>query len=162
MTITLFTTGGTIDKNYFDALSDYQVVESIIPARLAPFNLAYDIEVVPLLKKDSLEITAQDRELIRQSIASSSANKCLVTHGSDTMVDTAKALQGIEGKTIVLTGAMMPSRFHDSDALFNIGVAIGALQSLENGVYVAMSGAVFSPDEVIKNRAAQRFELKSS
>jgi len=160
MSIAIFTTGGTIDKDYFDALSEYQVVESVIPAKLELYRLGYAIEVEPLMRKDSLEITDEDRQFIREKVLSSSAEKCLITHGSDTMVQTAEFLQGIEGKTIVLTGAMKPARFHDTDAIFNVGVALGALQTLSEGVYVAMSGRIFKPNEVVKNRSEMRFELK--
>jgi len=82
----------------------------------------------------------------------------LITHGTDTMVDTARSLQGIENKTIVLFGAMQPARMRYSDAMFNLGIAISAVQILPVGIYIAMNGQIFNPDEVAKNRAEARFE----
>lgn len=157
MSIAIVTTGGTIDKDYFDALSEYQVVDSPLEELLKHFHVAFEFEVFPVLKKDSLEITDADRALIKQKIISLPHKKVLVTHGSDTMVETAKYLQGIPEKTVVLTGAMKPARFKDTDAIFNVGVAIGTLQSKENGVYIAMSGEVFDPQNVIKDRQKMQF-----
>ena len=106
-----------------------------------------------------IRVTANGyRELLRQRIAASPLRMALVTHGTDTMVDTGHALKGIPGKVIVLTGALSPYRFRQSDATFNIGCAIGALQVLPPGVYIAMSGRVFAIDRVRKNREARRFE----
>ena len=122
------TTGGTIDKVYFDDKSDYQVGEPQIGRILQEFGVAFRFTVVPALRKDSLHITADDREVLRATIAASSADHVLVTHGTDTMVETAKVLATIPGKTIVLTGALNPARFRGSDAEFNIGTAVGAVQ----------------------------------
>jgi L-asparaginase len=114
--------------------------------------------VIPIIRKDSLHITDADRELVRAAIAAQPAKHVLVTHGTDTMVDTAKVLASIPGKTIVLTGALNPARFRGSDAEFNIGTAVGAVQSLPPGVYVAMNGRIWDPLRVRKNVAANRFE----
>ena len=152
------TTGGTIDKVYFDDKSDYQVGEPQIGRILQEFGVAFRFTVVPALRKDSLHITADDREVLRATIAASSADHVLVTHGTDTMVETAKVLATIPGKTIVLTGALNPARFRGSDAEFNIGTAVGAVQSLPAGVYIAMNGRVWDPAKVRKNVAANRFE----
>jgi L-asparaginase len=117
-----------------------------------------EIPIIELLRKDSLEMTAADRTAIRDAIAASDATRVVVTHGTDTMVETALALQGIAGKAIVLTGALQPARFADSDAEFNLGLALGAVQALPAGVYIAANGQVFSADAVRKNIALNRFE----
>lgn len=157
MEIAIVTTGGTIDKDYFDALSEFQVVDSPIIELFKHFHVAFDFELHPLFKKDSLEITDEDRMQIKELVQKLPQNKILITHGTDTMVSTANALKGIENKTIVLTGAMKPARFKETDAIFNIGVAIGALQSKSSGVYVAMSGKIFDPQNVVKDRAKMQF-----
>ena len=158
MKIAFVTTGGTIDKEYFDALSEYKIADSIIDEELQKYRVGFPYDVIPLLRKDSLELDDNDRELIRQTVDDLDHGKVLITHGTDTMVQTAKCLQGISGKTIVLTGAMKPARFRDTDALFNVGFALGALQSLPYGVYIAMNGQVFDPDSVAKNRDALQFQ----
>ena len=154
----IITTGGTIDKIYFDDKSDYQVGEPQISQILHAMNVAFDFEVTALMRKDSLHITQSDRELIRSAIAASDTRHILITHGTDSMTETAEVLTGLEGKTIVMTGALNPARFRDSDAIFNIGCALGAVQSLDPGVYIAMNGKVWHPEEVRKNRRANRFE----
>ena len=154
----IVTTGGTIDKVYFDDKSDYQVGEPQIGRILEELGVAFRFTVIPIIRKDSLHITAQDRELLKQAIAAQPARHVLVTHGTDTMVDTAKVLAAIPDKTIVLTGALNPARFRGSDAEFNIGTAVGAVQCLPAGVYIAMNGRVWDPAKVRKNVAANRFE----
>jgi len=154
----IVTTGGTIDKIYFDEKSTYQVGAPQIGEILNAIGVAFTFEVVPLLRKDSLHIDADDRALIRRAIEDQRSRHILVTHGTDTMVETGLALTGIAGKTIVLTGALNPARFQGSDAVFNIGTAVGAVQSLPDGVYVAMNGRVWQPGRVRKNVEANRFE----
>jgi L-asparaginase len=154
----IITTGGTIDKIYFDDKSDYQVGEPQISQILHAMHVAFEFEVSALMRKDSLHITHEDRKLIRAAIAASTTSHVLITHGTDTMVDTALELQGLQGKTIVLTGALNPARFRDSDAIFNIGCAVGAVQCLPPGVYIAMNGKVWDPEHVRKNRSQNRFE----
>ena len=139
----IVTTGGTIDKIYFDDKSDYQIGDPQIGA---------------ILRKDSLHITDQDRELVRATIAAQPARHVLVTHGTDSMVTTGMVLRSITDKTIVMTGALSPARFRGSDAEFNIGCAIGAVQCLPAGVYIAMNGLIWDPAKVRKNVAANRFE----
>lgn len=156
--LAIITTGGTIDKIYFDDLSTFQVGDPQIGRILAAMGVGFEYEVHALMRKDSLHIDAQDREQIRATIAGLPQQHVLVTHGTDTMVDTARVLADIPGKTIVLTGALNPARFAQSDAVFNIGCAIGAVQSRPPGVYVAMSGLVWDPFKVRKNRDANRFE----
>ena len=152
------TTGGTIDKIYFDDKSDYQIGEPQIGRMLNELGVGFRFNVIPILRKDSLHIQEQERELIRSTIAAQPATHVLVTHGTDTMVDTAKVLAEIKDKTIVLTGALSPARFRGSDAEFNIGCAVGAVQVLPPGVYIAMNGRIWDPGRVRKNVAANRFE----
>ena len=154
----IITTGGTIDKIYFDDKSDYQVGEPQISQILHAMHVAFEFEVSALMRKDSLHITDDDRRLIRAAIAASRASHVLITHGTDTMVETAVELQGLDDKTIVLTGALNPARFRDSDAIFNIGCAVGAVLALPPGVYIAMNGKVWDPEHVRKNRNQNRFE----
>jgi L-asparaginase len=156
--LAIVTTGGTIDKIYFDDLSEFQVGEPEIGKILTELGVNFRFDVIALMRKDSLHITQDDRELIRRTIAAQPHRHVLVTHGTDTMIDTAKVLAGLPDKTIVLTGALNPARFKSSDAVFNIGCAIGAVQSLPSGVYIAMSGRVWDPLTVRKNRQANRFE----
>ena len=152
------TTGGTIDKVYFDAKSDYQVGEPQIGKILDDLGVAFRFHVIPLLRKDSLFINDDDRKLMRATIAAQNERCVLVTHGTDSMVETAKVLADITDKTIVLTGALNPARFDGSDAEFNIGCAVGAVQSLAPGVYIAMNGRIWDPAKVRKNVEANRFE----
>ncbi|KLI98885.1 asparaginase domain-containing protein [Luteimonas sp. FCS-9] len=154
----IVTTGGTIDKIYFDDKSDYQVGEPQIGRMLEELGVAFRFRVIPIIRKDSLHITDDDRELIRATIAAQPARHVLLTHGTDSMVETAKVLASIADKTIVLTGALSPARFRGSDAEFNIGTAVGAVQSSPPGVYVAMNGRIWDPLKVRKNVEANRFE----
>jgi L-asparaginase len=156
--LTVITTGGTIDKVYFDAKSDYQVGAPQIGDILAQLGVAFTFDVVPVLRKDSLEMTDADRAAIRAAIEHQPHRHIIITHGTDTMVETARALAGIADKTIVLTGALNPARFTGSDAVFNIGCAVGAVQSLAEGVWIAMNGRIWDPAHVRKNRDANRFE----
>ncbi|MHC9084769.1 asparaginase domain-containing protein [Luteimonas sp. RIT-PG2_3] len=154
----IVTTGGTIDKIYFDDKSDYQIGEPQIGRMLEDLGVAFRFRVIPIIRKDSLHISSDDRELIRATIAAQSASHVLLTHGTDSMVETAKVLSSIEGKTIVMTGALSPARFRGSDAEFNIGTAVGAVQSRPPGVYIAMNGRIWDPRKVRKNVEANRFE----
>jgi L-asparaginase len=158
LTIKIFTTGGTFDKVYFDALSEFHIGDPIAGELLDEANVTFAYDIESLLKKDSLEIIAEDRKLIRNRVESVLETRILITHGTDTMVDTAQSLSGIENKTIVLFGAMQPARMRYSDAMFNLGIASAAVQILPTGIYIAMNGQIFNPDEVTKNRAEARFE----
>ena len=155
--IDIFTTGGTIDKVYFDALSEYQIGATALPDILSENNVFVPHRVTQLMRKDSLELTDADRAAIHDAVAASDADKILVTHGTDTMVETARVLADIAGKTIVLTGAMQPATLRNSDAEFNVGFALAATQTLPPGVYIAMNGEVFDPAETQKDRSAHRF-----
>jgi len=158
MFIRFITTGGTIDKIYFDALSQFEVGDSQIKHILTEGLVQFDYDVVSLLQKDSLDMTDEDRQALRDTIAKDDAQHFIVTHGTDTMPETAEVLAGLDGKTIVLTGALTPARFKSTDAIFNVGMAVAAVQTAAPGVYIAMSGQVFTAGEVRKNRAENRFE----
>lgn len=156
--LTIITTGGTIDKIYFDDKSTFQIGAPQIGEILTSLGVDFQFEVIPILRKDSLHVTNEDRSLIRRTIEAQPHRQVLITHGTDTMVETAQKLQGIPSKVIVLTGALNPARFQGSDAVFNIGCAVGALQVLADGVYIAMNGKIWDPSHVRKNRDANRFE----
>lgn len=155
--ILVLTTGGTIDKNYFDALSEYQITESGIPELLKVARVALPFRLVELMRKDSLELTDADRALIADTVRGAPERRVVITHGTDTMTDTAMALADIADKTIVLTGALTPARFAETDAPFNLGMAFAAAQTSAPGVHIAMSGQVFDGLKVRKDRAAGRF-----
>jgi len=155
--IEILTTGGTIDKVYFDALSEYHIGPTALSDILAENNVHVPHRVRQLMRKDSLDLTDADRQIIYDAVAGCDAKKVLVTHGTDTMVETAQKLSDIPGKTIVLTGSMQPATLRNSDAEFNIGFALAATQILPPGVYIAMNGEVFDPASTKKDRAAHRF-----
>jgi L-asparaginase len=155
----ILTTGGTIDKVYFDAASEFEVGEPTVPHIFEDVGADIEYELHPLFRKDSLEMTDEDRAVVRAACETTSHCQILITHGTDTMARTAEALMGIPGKVIVLTGALAPARFRVTDAIFNIGSAVGALQSLDEGVYLAMNGRIFEAGKVRKNREAGRFEV---
>jgi L-asparaginase len=158
MKIKIFSVGGTIDKIYFDALSQYQVGFPSVRDILGSLPIAFDYEIESLLRKDSLDMDEVDRLLIREHVAAEPCPKIIITHGTDTMIETGRALSGISGKCIVLTGAMEPADFKSSDAVFNVGVAVGAVSSLPDGVYIAMNGRIFDPFKCRKNRERGVFE----
>lgn len=158
MNIHIFTTGGTIDKIYFDAKSEFQIGEPQVAEMLNGVNVTVDFEVTALMREDSLDLTDEDRALIYEAVNTAVSPRIIITHGTDTMTQTADILRPIAGKTIVLTGALQPARFRKSDAIFNIASAFTAVQILPPGVYVAMSGRVFEAGHVRKNVAANRFE----
>lgn len=154
----LITTGGTIDKVYFDELSRYSVGEPQIGEVLRQARVGVPVEIHSLLQKDSLELTEADREQIRQAVVSAPQRRVLITHGTDTMAETGRMLAGSSPcKTVVLTGSLLPARFRDNDAVFNIGLAFGAVQSLPAGVYLAMNGCLFDPHHVRKDRERNCF-----
>jgi L-asparaginase len=152
------TCGGTIDKVYYDAKSEFEVGSPQVAGLLEEANVSVRCRILPVLRKDSLEMTDADREAIREAIAAQPERLVVVTHGTDTMIQTARVLSGLEGRTIVLTGSMQPARFRVSDAEFNLGTAVAAVQLLPSGVYVAMNGRVFDPMRARKNVEANRFE----
>lgn len=158
--IRIFTVGGTIDKIYFDAKSAYEVGPPNIGEILGGLKLNPAFAVTPLMQKDSLDMDDADRTLIKEAVGSSVDKRIIITHGTDTMVQTAERLGELavaNGQTIVLTGALEPARFKTSDAMFNIGAAITAVQILPPGVYITMNGQVFDYDKVVKDVEQGRF-----
>ncbi len=155
--ILLLTTGGTIDKVYFDALSDYQVGETMVGKLLQVARVKRPFRVEEVARKDSLELDDADRARIAARAAAAPETHIVITHGTDTMTKTAKALAYIAGKTIVLVGALAPARFDESDASFNLGMAFATAQVASPGVYITMSGSVFRADQVVKDRAKGAF-----
>ncbi|PSF05157.1 asparaginase [Marinobacter fuscus] len=156
--IEILTTGGTIDKVYFDANSAFEIGDSLLPELLAESNIHEGYEMRSLLRKDSLEMTDADRAEVLAAVEGSQSDRILITHGTDTMAQTAQVLKAVTDKTIVLTGAMQPARMRSSDAVFNIGFAWAAVSLLPAGVYIAMNGEVFEAGAVRKNLQAQKFE----
>lgn len=160
MQIKIFTTGGTIDKTYFDAKSEYEVGDPQIMDILRMANVRVPYVVETLLRKDSLDLNDDDRTIIVERIRREPCKRILITHGTDTMVETAQALERStdKTKTIVLVGSLSPAKFKNSDAEFNIGFAMAAVQTLEPGAYITMNGRIFSAGNVRKNRERNQFE----
>lgn len=158
MTVKIFTTGGSLDKGYSTQDSAFVVQGPQIRAILEEANVTFDYEVESLFQKDSLEISDPDRQRILEKVRADPASHILITHGTDTMAETGRLLSSVRGKTIVLTGAMQPATFKQTDAHFNIGFALAALRTLPEGVYLAMNGALFDPHNVRKNMELDRFE----
>jgi L-asparaginase len=161
MKIKFIAVGGTIDKVYFNRMSEYQVGESAIEEILRDANVAFRYSCESMIHKDSLDMTDEDRQEIHDAIAADKHHYIIVTHGTDTIIQTAKKLQTIPNKVILLTGAMVPAKFKSSDAPFNIGCAVAAVQSLAPGVYIAMNGRILDPNKVRKNRELNLFEEPS-
>jgi L-asparaginase len=156
--IQFITTGGTIDKIYHDARSDYEVGDPQVIELLHEAMVTFDYEVIPLFRKDSLDMDDSDRDAIAAAVSSASSDRIIVTHGTDTMAETARRLKEVTGKVVVLTGSLAPARFKSSDAEFNLGMAIAAVQCLPPGIYITMNGQVFEAGNVVKNREKNRFE----
>lgn len=159
MSIRLILTGGTIDKSYNESNGELHFVDTYIPELLQLGRNRSDIEIQQVLLKDSLDMTDADRQAIADACSESKQDKILITHGTDTMVNTGKEIAALGlNKTILLVGAMIPYVFKHSDAVFNTGFALGALQALDSGVYIAMNGKVFNWDNVVKNREIGEFQ----
>jgi len=156
--IRVLAVGGTIDKVYFDAKSDYEIGDPQAGMILHEAGVTFDFVIESVLRKDSNDMTDADRQLVRERVLAAEESHILITHGTDTMTTTAEQLKDIPGKVIVFTGSMVPARFRHNDALFNLGCAVGGLQALPPGVYLAMSGRLFPVGSVRKNREAGRFE----
>ena len=162
--VLVLTTGGTIDKEYFDARSTYEIGEPQIGALLANAGVAFPYTVETLMRKDSLELSDADRQSVARHVLGSGARRVLVTHGTDTMADTARVVAGAlagasSPATVVFVGSLAPARFKATDAEFNVGFAAAAVQTLGPGAYVAMNGRVFDPYHVRKDRDRNRFEV---
>ena len=161
MSIRIFVTGGTFDKEYDELTGKLFFNKTHLREMLNLGRSKIDVNVSTLMMKDSLEMTAADRSLIVDNCLNSNENKVIVTHGTDTMVKTAHSIANKNiNKVIVLTGAMIPYKFGSSDGLFNLGAAIGFVQSLNFGVYIAMNGKCFNYNEVTKNSETGEFETK--
>jgi L-asparaginase len=160
MSIRVFVTGGTFDKEYDEIRGRLSFGDTHLPEMLRRGRCALELEVRTLMMVDSLDLTDADRETIARNCRSAPESRIVITHGTDTMVETARVLADAElsDKTIVLTGAMIPYAFGSSDGLFNLGSALSFAQVLPPGVYVAMNGRIFPWDDVRKNRETGRFE----
>ena len=157
--IQLFVTGGTFDKEYNELTGELFFKKSHIADMLRLWRCRLDVAVDTLMMIDSLEMTGAGRQLILERSAAAAANRIVITHGTDSMEQTAAVLgRGIHGKTIVLTGAMVPYQFGSSDGMFNLGTALAFVQALPAGVYVAMNGRCFPWHSVRKNRELGIFE----
>ena len=157
--IRLFVTGGTFDKEYDEIGGRLFFEDTHLPQMLEMGRCRADVRVRTLMMVDSLEMTDADRELVAHNCSDAPERLIVITHGTDTMVETARTLAAqVKGKTIVLTGAMIPIAFGSSDGLFNLGGAITAVQALSAGVYITMNGRIFPWDQVRKNRSTGVFE----
>ena len=162
MSIRLFITGGTFDKTYDEITGRLVFQDTHVQEMLQLGRCRLDVSVRTLMMVDSLEMTEADRQLVLENCRSAAEERIVVTHGTDTMTDTARVLgEARLAKTIVLTGAMVPYAFGSSDGLFNLGSALSFVQALPHGVYVAMNGRCFPWDDVTKNRQLGVFETKT-
>jgi len=159
MTVRVFVTGGTFDKEYDELTGRLYFRNTHVDEMLRRGRCGLDVDVETLMMVDSLEMTAEQRGLIVRACRACTEAQIVITHGTDTMVETARAIaDDVVDKTIVLTGAMVPYAFGSSDGLFNLGSALSFVQSLPPGVYIAMNGRSFRWDDVRKNRDAGVFE----
>ncbi|HEU4471500.1 MAG TPA: asparaginase domain-containing protein [Flavisolibacter sp.] len=159
MSIRIFITGGTFDKEYNELTGQLYFNDSHLPEMLELGRNLVPVEIRTLMMVDSLEMTSEDRELIAEHCIKSPENRIIITHGTDTMADTARLLsERLSGKTVVLTGAMIPYKFGSSDGLFNLGSALAFVQTLQPGIYVVMNGRYFHADNVRKNKQTGEFE----
>ncbi len=159
--IKILITGGTFDKEYNEIAQKLVFTQTHVPAVLKEGRCQARVDVVTIMLKDSLEMTDADREVLSQYVARLGEKRVVITHGTDTMPETARYLsKRIKGKTIVLTGAMVPYAFGSSDGLFNLGAALAFVQSLPEGVFVAMNGRWFSAESVRKNLQTGFFESR--
>jgi L-asparaginase len=159
MTIKIIVTGGTFDKEYKELTGELFFRNTHVPDMLELGRAKIDVKIRTLMLIDSLEMTGNHRKIILEKCQRSKEDKIIITHGTDTMAETAKFLgQYIKNKTIVLTGAMIPYTFGSSDGLFNLGSALSFVQSLPHGVYIAMNGEYFNWDNVRKNKETGVFE----
>ena len=158
MSIRIFVTGGTFDKEYDEITGDLFFKKTHLREMLDLGRAKININISTLMMKDSLEMDDNDRSLVVNNCSKSPESNIIITHGTDTMIDTATSIANAKlNKTIVLTGAMIPYKFGSSDGLFNLGAAIGFVQSLPDGVYIAMNGKFFYYDKVKKNKEIGEF-----
>ena len=158
MKILFIQTGGSIDKTYPKIRGyKFEIDEPAVKTILKRVNPNFDYEIVTLLKKDSRDMDDKDRQKIFDYCEKTKYENIIITHGTDTMVQTARKLGTIKDKLIVITGAMLPEKFYESDAMFNVGTATGAVNCLEKGVYLAMNGRVYYWDDVKEDLKEGRF-----
>ncbi|MCD6474201.1 MAG: asparaginase [Thermoplasmata archaeon] len=163
MKITFIQCGGTIDKDYPKRKGGYafEIGEAAVKRIMKRLKPSFDYEIISAMKKDSLDMNEEDRKKLLEICRSLDNDKIIITHGTDTMLETARMLSNIKDKKIILTGAFLPERFYESDAPINIGVAIGAMHFIEDGIYIAMSGRVI-PWEKCKRRKDGRFDYQEA
>jgi L-asparaginase len=162
MKILFIQTGGTIDKDYPKTRKGwaFEIDKPAVKRILHKLNPSFSYDILSILKKDSLDINEQDRKLIINQCINSKEDKIIITHGTDSIIDTANSLSEIKNKTIILTGALRPERFSNSDADINLGLAIGGVQSLGNGIYIALSGLIIPHDKITRNSKTDQFQKK--
>ena len=162
MKITFLTTGGIIDKDYASkaGVYNFEISEPAVERILKTINPNFDFEIISILKKDSLDLNDEDRQLTYDNCKNIQNDKIIITHGTDTMVNTAKKFSDIKNKTIILVGSSKPERFKDSDAPVNIGVAIGAVNCLKPGVYITMNGRVYNWNNCKKDKITGQFKCE--
>jgi len=162
MKILFIQTGGAIDKDYPKTVKGYgfEITEPSVAGILQKINPAFNYSIISFFKKDSIDITNDDRKKLADFCKKSKYDKIIITHGTDTMIETAKFLSVIKNKTIILTGALKPEKFKDSDADFNVGVAVGGINNISEGVFIAMNGRIFKHDKVKRNLKTGQFMEK--
>lgn len=159
MTIKIFVTGGTFDKEYNELTGKLFFKDTHLGELLTLGRSTLKVDITTLMMIDSLEMSRADREIMAENCIKTNENRILITHGTDTMVETARVLaKKVKDKTIILTGAMIPYKFGSSDGLFNLGSALSFVQILAPGVYIAMNGRYFNWDNCYKNKTTGRFE----
>jgi len=159
MSIKLFITGGTFDKEYNELTGELFFRETHLPEMLNLGRSRLELDVEKLMMIDSLDMSEDERNVIMQKCLDTDAEKIIITHGTDTMVETAGVIAGkVRGKTVILTGAMIPYKFGSSDGLFNLGSALAFAQTLSSGVYIVMNGRYFYYDNCRKNKKDGEFE----
>jgi L-asparaginase len=159
MKITFIQTGGTIDKDYPKTTGGYafEISEPAVKRILEKLNPSFEYEIISLCKKDSQDITEEDREKIYKTCKELENDKIIITHGTDTLIETAEQLKDVKDKVIIFTGSFKPEKFADSDAPINVGVAIGAVNILKDGIYIAMNGRIYPWDKVKRDSKTGKF-----
>lgn len=163
MKLLFIQTGGTIDKDYPKKTDGwaFEIKDPAVKRILKKISPSFEYDIMTATQKDSLEINEIDRKLIFEMCNTAKENRIIITHGTDTIVETAKFLSKIKNKTIVLTGSIRPERFTNSDASVNIGLAIGGVQSLGHGVYIALNGLLIHYDQITRNLETGQFKKNS-
>jgi len=162
MNILFIQTGGSIDKDYPKVTKGYafEITKPAVARIITNARPGFSYEIIELLKKDSQDITDSDRKLIYETCKKARQKKIVITHGTDTMIETAKVLSSIKDKAIVLTGSIVPEKFKGTDADFNVGSAVGALSALPNGIYIAMHGRVVAYSKAVRELKTGQFTFR--